>query len=105
MGHKRKAQVSIEVEIPITPMLDMAFQLLVFFIFTYHPSAMEMHIDGKLLPPAKTERAAPKDSAPDPNKKNEPRKKDIADPGEELLVIVDALTDQDKVDRKDQGSI
>ena len=26
MGHKRKAQVPIEVEIPITPMLDMAFQ-------------------------------------------------------------------------------
>jgi len=34
----------------ITPMLDMAFQLLSFFIMTYHPSALEGHIDGNLLP-------------------------------------------------------
>ena len=32
----------------ITPMLDMAFQLMAFFIMTYHPSALEGHIDGKL---------------------------------------------------------
>ena len=31
--------------LPITPMLDMAFQLLTFFIFTYHPSALEGHMD------------------------------------------------------------
>lgn len=31
----------VEVEIPVTPMLDMAFQLLTFFIFTYHPSELE----------------------------------------------------------------
>jgi biopolymer transport protein ExbD len=29
------------VALPITPMLDMAFQLLTFFIFTYHPSGLE----------------------------------------------------------------
>jgi biopolymer transport protein ExbD len=35
----------------ITPFLDMSFQLLSFFIMTYHPSALEGHIDGKLVPP------------------------------------------------------
>jgi biopolymer transport protein ExbD len=34
----------------ITPFLDMSFQLLAFFIMTYHPSALEGHIDGKLMP-------------------------------------------------------
>ena len=32
-------------ELPITPMLDMAFQLLTFFIMTYRPSALEGHMD------------------------------------------------------------
>jgi biopolymer transport protein ExbD len=37
-----------EVEIPVTPMLDMAFQLLTFFIFTYHPSEMEGQMEMML---------------------------------------------------------
>lgn len=41
MFFRRKSDDRIEVEIPVTPMLDMAFQLLTFFIFTYHPSEME----------------------------------------------------------------
>ena len=48
----------------ITPMLDMAFQLLAFFVMTYHPSALEGHIDGKLLPPEKIATKGKK--APDP---------------------------------------
>lgn len=43
----------VNLNIIITPMLDMAFQLLAFFIMTYHPSALEGHIDGTLLPPTK----------------------------------------------------
>jgi biopolymer transport protein ExbD len=43
----------INLGIIITPFLDMAFQLLAFFIMTYHPAAVERHIDGKLLPPLK----------------------------------------------------
>src|SRR5947209_12798125 len=35
----------------ITPMLDMSFQILAFFIMTYHPAAMEGHISGNLTPP------------------------------------------------------
>jgi len=34
----------------ITPFLDMAFQLLAFFIMTYNPSAFEGHIQGSLAP-------------------------------------------------------
>src|SRR5438552_16226597 len=37
----------------ITPMLDMSFQILSFFIMTYHPSALEAHVNGKLVPPSK----------------------------------------------------
>jgi biopolymer transport protein ExbD len=38
----------------ITPMLDMSFQILSFFIMTYHPSALEGHIAGSLAPPEVT---------------------------------------------------
>src|SRR5262249_5863718 len=36
------------VVLPITPMLDMAFQLLPFFIFTYHPSDLEGQMELNL---------------------------------------------------------
>jgi biopolymer transport protein ExbD len=39
-----------DVEIPITPMLDMAFQLLTFFILTYHPAPTEGQFSMNLLP-------------------------------------------------------
>lgn len=56
-SHKRhKAEAAPEVELPITPMLDMAFQLLTFFIFTYHPSGMEGQMELSL--PSKIEKAA-----------------------------------------------
>src|SRR3954467_5101865 len=42
---------SSEVEIPITPMLDMAFQLLTFFILTYRPAPTEGQFAMNLLPP------------------------------------------------------
>jgi biopolymer transport protein ExbD len=40
-GKRCKGGPAPEVSLPITPMLDMAFQLLTFFIFTYNPSALE----------------------------------------------------------------
>src|SRR5262249_23145307 len=39
-----------EVELQITPMLDMAFQLLTFFIMTYHPAPSEGQFAMNLLP-------------------------------------------------------
>jgi biopolymer transport protein ExbD len=60
-----------EVEIQITPMLDMAFQLLTFFIMTYHPAPAEGQFSMNLLPaaPQLNLDAAPTDAnAPaDPN--------------------------------------
>jgi biopolymer transport protein ExbD len=41
-----------DIEIPITPMLDMAFQLLTFFILTYRPAPTEVQFNMNLLPPA-----------------------------------------------------
>ncbi len=35
----------------VTPFLDMSFQILAFFIMTYHPSAFEAHDPGSLVPP------------------------------------------------------
>jgi biopolymer transport protein ExbD len=39
-----------EVQVPITPMLDMAFQLLTFFILTYKPAPSEGQFSMNLLP-------------------------------------------------------
>ena len=44
---KRKRE---EVEIPITPMLDMAFQLLTFFVLTFKPAPTEVQFVMNLLP-------------------------------------------------------
>ncbi len=55
-----------EVQIQVTPMLDMAFQLLTFFILTYHPMPVEGQFAMSLLPaaPAMDMNAAPPAEAP-----------------------------------------
>ena len=65
--HKKKKKKDEEIQIPITPMLDMAFQLLTFFILTFHPMPSEGQFSMNLMPAApatdfKAEAAA--DSAP-----------------------------------------
>jgi biopolymer transport protein ExbD len=53
MSRKRtspSASQGVQLGLIITPMLDMAFQILAFFIMTYHPSALEAHIPGSLVP-------------------------------------------------------
>lgn len=58
---------------PVTPMLDMAFQLLTFFILTYHASPTEGQFAMTMMPPAPAtdfraqataEPAAPNESLP-----------------------------------------
>jgi biopolymer transport protein ExbD len=54
MSHKRskvERPLGVQLGLIITPMLDMSFQILAFFIMTYHPSALEAHIPGSLTPP------------------------------------------------------
>lgn len=52
MSHKRKKRKGSEnVELNLAAMLDMAFQLLAFFILTFKPSPIEGQINLKLPPP------------------------------------------------------
>ena len=74
MSHHRRAKKSEElISIPIVPMLDMAFQLLTFFILTYKQVPSEGQFGLNLLPAAPAtdfraqaaaEAAAPNDSIP-----------------------------------------
>ena len=46
--HRRRRGLptsNVEPDLPITPMLDMSFQLLAFFITTYNPTPTEGHLD------------------------------------------------------------
>lgn len=49
----------IDVDLPITPMLDLAFQVLLFFILTYHPSALEGQVEMSLPDLAQAKAARP----------------------------------------------
>ncbi len=60
-----RLQTEQEVVFPVTPMLDMAFQLLAFFILTFKPPSAETHLDLDLpatpaaLPAAQKGQARP----------------------------------------------
>ena len=55
MGRKRKKRRSqAEVELNLAAMLDMAFQLLAFFVLTFHQSPVEGQISLRLPPPQAT---------------------------------------------------
>src|SRR5438552_14874064 len=64
MAPIRKAEPGPEVELPITPMLDMAFQLLMFFILTYRPSMLEGHLALSLPSTADAKAATPQEVDP-----------------------------------------
>jgi biopolymer transport protein ExbD len=51
MKRKRKRQTQGEVELNLAAMLDMAFQLLTFFILTFKPSPIEGQVSLHLPPP------------------------------------------------------
>jgi biopolymer transport protein ExbD len=48
MTTKRKTEAGPQPNLPVTPMLDMAFQLLAFFVMTYHPSDLEGQMELSL---------------------------------------------------------
>jgi biopolymer transport protein ExbD len=69
----------VDLGIIITPMLDMAFQLLAFFIMTYNPPAREASVEGQLLPPSK--------SSPAKVGKDQKSLPDLTAPGNLTLVV------------------
>ena len=100
MRHKRGHGADaggVNLGLIITPMLDMSFQLLAFFIMVYHPSALEGHIDGNLLPPTETARKAPNPVLTDlPAEDEEPQLQDAL-----LVVLKSVAKDQTEGQRSD----
>jgi biopolymer transport protein ExbD len=83
-GHDKPAKV----EIPITAMLDMSFQMLIFFLMNYNPSDLEGQMDMAL--PAKLESVS-KDNNPEPKASDAPEE-DTKLPAD-LTVIVRTAND------------
>src|SRR5437016_1621695 len=50
--------LSVNLSLIITPMLDMAFQFMAFFIMTFQPLSEEKNITGRLLPLLKEDQEA-----------------------------------------------
>jgi biopolymer transport protein ExbD len=51
LAERKKIRKAEDPQIPIAPMLDMAFQLLTFFVLTYKPAPAEVQYTMNLLPP------------------------------------------------------
>ena len=51
MGRRRKRRIQSEVELNLAAMLDMAFQLLAFFVLTFRSPPLEGQISLRLPPP------------------------------------------------------
>jgi biopolymer transport protein ExbD len=85
--HKPSATSGIEPNLPITPMLDMSFQLLMYFIINFNPADLEGQMDLALpldpVSPAKKE--------PDP--KAAPAKDDTLEIPADLTVVVGTQLD------------
>jgi biopolymer transport protein ExbD len=65
MASKRFVNTAMEVELPITPMLDFAFQVLLFCIMNFHPSQFtEGQMDLNLPDAAQAKAAKPEDVRP-----------------------------------------
>jgi biopolymer transport protein ExbD len=68
MATKRFVNTPLEVDLPITPMLDFAFQVLLFCIMNFHPSQFtEGQMDLNLPDTAQPKAAKPEDVRPNPS--------------------------------------
>jgi biopolymer transport protein ExbD len=61
-GKHQNVTEDVAVELPITPMLDMSFQLMAFFIFTFKPAPTE----GQIAMSLPKEEGGPSDAIPSP---------------------------------------
>lgn len=89
MNTRHKQEEGPEPNIPVTPMLDMAFQLLAFFILTYHPSDLEGQI--QLALPANDAKAAHRQEEMDPTAKSD--KDPMLEIPTDLTVVVKTQND------------
>ncbi len=71
MARKRREESPLEIAVPITPMLDMSFQLLSFFILTYHPMPTEGQLAINLPKVDATESPPPLEPLPPEPQKDE----------------------------------
>jgi biopolymer transport protein ExbD len=97
-----KASADSKVQVPITPMLDMTFQLLFFFLLNYHPSPLEGQMD-LALPTDKPKLSDSNQSNPlekpisdDPDKLEEPP---------EVTVIIKSVQGNDSDNTGDISAI
>jgi len=120
--------LGVNLSLIITPMLDMAFQLMAFFIMTFQPLSEEKNITGRLLPPVKEEQKKKEkekkqllqgknkldpDNLPDLKKKEDEKKKEEEDkepdakedpiPKDIIRVIVESKTPNETDPRKISG--
>ena len=68
---RRKEETPVDVTLPITPMLDMSFQLLSFFILTFHPMPTEGQLALNLPKIDASEKAERDPLEPVPDQKDE----------------------------------
>jgi len=90
LQHSRGGPAS-RVLMPITPMLDMTFQLLFFFLVFFHPAALEGQMDLAL--PTDKPKVAP-ETKPEPADKNIGEEDEPEEPPE-VTVIVKAIQGDD----------
>lgn len=66
---RRRAETDSKVQLPITPMLDLTFQLLFFFIINFRPAdlegQMEMALPSESVTQAKDQKDVSKDAKPE----------------------------------------
>jgi biopolymer transport protein ExbD len=82
MARRLKEDPAPGVVLPITPMLDMTFQIFAFFIMTFHPAALEGQMEMTL--PAAGEAKAKDISTVDPTK---PSDADLELPSEVTVMV------------------
>jgi biopolymer transport protein ExbD len=100
VANRRKEEPPFDITLPITPMLDMSFQLLSFFIITFKV----MPIEGQLsvnLPKLDATNTPPVDTPlPDENKKDEYRITVYSQAGEVSLMTLTMPTEAPKEEIK-----
>src|SRR5277367_2427850 len=102
MNKHRKAMDHVKPQVPITPMLDLTFQLLFFFITLFNPDSAMRKLEGQMdlmLPTADKKNTGPAEKPEDVDPQLMPDVDDLEIPAE-LTVVVNT-----QLDGSNNGSI